>query len=124
MNKRNQLNWGTTSTNDYRMLYLTIMRDIRAYCQRGYCELTVCFCHFMALPQSLIVRQLAAMKLSLSERHLIVDWSNEASVHVFLRRFVSLLSDYNQEQFHAKEFNEAYEEFTQYLTKNKQIVKS
>ena len=38
----NQLNWNTTQSNDIRYLYLTIMRDLRQYCERGYCETEIC----------------------------------------------------------------------------------
>lgn len=113
--KTNLLNWKTTNTQDTRMLYLTIMRDVKEYCAKGYCEVSVCFGHFMTLPYSLISRKMNLLGLSDFERHIIVDWSDLNSVHVFYRRFISMCCSVNFEQFDAKAFRSAFDEFTQLL---------
>ena len=123
MIQKNPLNWKTTSSKDSRMLYLTIMRNIKEYCAKGYCEVSVTFCNFVELPHSLICRILTNMNLSPYDMHIIVNWSDYDSVHTFYRRFISMLCQLNGESFDSKAFNEAIDEFTQYITKcgNKRV---
>lgn len=103
------------------MLYLTIMRDIRAYCSKGFMEVSVVFFSFVELPAGLINREVYQMNLSIFERHLIVDWGTYDSVHKFFRRFIALVCQLNHEDLDCKAFNDAFEEFIQYLTYNKKL---
>ena len=111
--KKNKLNWRTTQTTDDKMLYLTIMRDVKAYCAKGFCELSIALINFCELPQSLIIRDIRLMNLSAFDQHLIVYWSNYNSVHIFFRRFISILCKVNNEPLLSRAFNEAIFEFTQ-----------
>ncbi|MCR4914355.1 MAG: hypothetical protein K6A96_01175 [Prevotella sp.] len=115
----NQLNWNTTESHDVRYLYLTIMRDLRKYCERGYCETEICLYHFVALPNSLIKRLLNKLPQHRRIAHIIIDWSDYASVHRFMRVMVAIVSQINSSPFDSKAFNEAFEEFAQYITKGK-----
>jgi hypothetical protein len=115
----NQLNWNTTESHDVRYLYLTIMRDLRKYCERGYCETEICLYHFVALPNSLIKRLLNKLPQHRRIAHIIIDWNDYASVHRFMRVMVAIVSQINSCPFDSKAFNEAFEEFAQYITKGK-----
>ena len=115
----NQLNWNTTKSNEPRYLYLTIMRDLRQYCERGYCETEICLYHFVALPNSLIKRLMGNLPYKLKIAHLIIDWSDYTSVHRFMRLMIAMVSHINNCPLDSKAFNEAFEEFSQYITKGK-----
>ena len=115
----NQLNWNTTESHDTRYLYLTMMRDLRKYCERGYCETEICLYHFVALPNSLIKRLLGNLPQNVKTAHVIIDWSDYTSVHRFMRLMVAIVSQINNCPFDSKAFNEAFEEFSQYITKGK-----
>ena len=101
----NQLNWNTTESHDVRYLYLTIMRDLRKYCERGYCETEICLYHFVSLPNSLIKRLLNKLPQHRRIAHIIIDWSDYASVHRFMRVMVAIVSQINSCPFDSKAFN-------------------
>lgn len=82
-------------------------------------EVSVVFFAFVELPAGLINREVYQMNLSIFERHLIVDWGTYDSVHKFFRRFIALVCQLNHEALDCKAFNDAFEEFIQYLTYNK-----
>ena len=115
----NQLNWNTTKSHDQRYLYLTIMRDLKQYCGRGYCETEICLYHFVALPNSLIKRLLNKLPLNIRIAHIIIDWSDYTSVHRFMRLMIAMVSQINNCPFDNKAFHAAFEEFAQYITKGK-----
>ena len=48
-----RMNWKTTQATDEKYVYLTVMRDIKQFCASGYCEVEVCFYHFLILPRGL-----------------------------------------------------------------------
>ena len=111
----NKLNWNTTQSNDDRYLYLTIMRDLKQYCARGYCEVEITLYRFVALPQSYIKRILPTLTSAEIIGHVIVDWACYESVHRFLRMMTAIVVEMNHVAFDQKAFNDAIEEFTQYL---------
>ena len=115
----NQLNWNTTESRDLRLLYLTMMRDLRQYCDRGYCETEICLYHFVALPNSLIKRLLGNLPQNIKTAHVMIDWNDYTSVHRFMRMMVAIVSQINHYPLDSKAFNAAFEEFVQYITKGK-----
>ena len=75
--------------------------------------------HFVALPNSLIKRLLNMLPQHRRIAHIIIDWNDYASVHRFMRVMVALVSQINNCPIDSKAFNEAFEEFAQYITKGK-----
>lgn len=115
----NKLNWNTTNCDDDRVLYLTVMRDLKKYCARGYCEIEITLYHFVALPQSYIKRTLPTLASAKIVRHFIIDWSDYTSVHRFLRMMIAIICDLNDANFNSLAFNAAIDEFAQYLIKKR-----
>jgi hypothetical protein len=114
---KNKLNWTTTGATTDKALYLCIMRDLKAYCAKGYCEVAVAVCHFVELPNTFIRRELARM--GKAEDTFTVDWESASSVYVFLHSFISIVVGLNVCFFSKSDFEAAYWEFTQYIHKNK-----
>lgn len=117
MIKQNPLCWNTTGVENLKYLYLTIMRDLKAYCAKGYCEVSIVFYRFCSLPNSLIKRELAVLPPALRKERLIVNWEEYESVRYFLTTMVKIASEVNHVKINPEEFAEAFNEFTQYLQK-------
>ena len=109
------LNWKTTKATDEKYVYLTVMRDLKQYCAKGYCEIEICFYHFVALPKSFIKRQMAEIAPMRFKRHLIIDWRNKDSVHAFYQQFITMLCQLNSLDLEENAFDEAFSIFIQYI---------
>ncbi len=118
MNK-NRLNWNTTSAQDDKYLYITIMRDIRAYCARGYCDLLITMIRFSDLPSPLVNREFLALNPKDRVNHIIIDWSNLSSVEAAIMKVMRALHGVNHTTINFAAYNEALNEFTMYLQKQK-----
>lgn len=114
---KNKLNWISTTSSDDKYLYLTIMRDLKDYCARGYCEVDIALYHFIELPQSLIKRILPTLASAKLVKHFIIDWADYDSVHRFYRMMIAIIVELNHVNFNTNAFNDAINEFTQYLDK-------
>ena len=114
-----RMNWKTTSSTDERYVYLTVMRDLKQYCAKGYCEIEICFYHFVILPRSFVKRRMKELAPARFKKHLTVDWADRDSVLAFYRLFITLLCQLNSLEFNPDAFDEAFSEFSQYLTKGK-----
>lgn len=109
------MNWKTTQSTDEKYVYLTVMRDVKQYCASGYCEIEICFYHFVALPQRYIKRMMLSMSPLHFKRHLIVDWRNKNAVQAFYRQFIIMLCKLNFIEFNPAAFEEAFSIFIQYI---------
>ena len=114
-----EMNWKTTGSTDERYVYLTVMRDLKQYCAKGYCEIEICFYHFVTLPQCFVKRRMRELAPARFRRHLTVDWLDIDSVLAFYRLFITLLCQLNSLELDSDAFDEAFSEFSQYLTKGK-----
>ena len=112
--KMNQ-NWKTTHSTDDKYVYLTVMRDIKQFCASGYCEVEICFYHFVALPQRYIKRQMMLIAPLQFKRHLFIDWRNKDAVQAFYLRFITMLCKLNSHRLNSKAFDEAFSIFIQYI---------
>lgn len=113
---KNKLHWNTITTDDDRVLYLAIMRDLKTYSRRGYCDLEICFYRFVELPDSFIHRRLAAMKV---DPYCFVDWKDYDGVLSFIKKVIKTLCSMINETLWQRQFTEAFDEFAQYLRKKK-----
>lgn len=113
---KNQLNWITTETTDEKYLYLTIMRDMKHYCAKGYCEIEITLYRFCELPNALIKRMLLTINFN-TKKPIIIDWNTTSSINRLMRIFISILCEINHVHFNSKAFYEAMEVFTQNITK-------
>lgn len=111
--------WNTTSTTDSRMLYLTVMRDLKKYCARGYCDTLICLTRFLIIPSSLVKRTYKAMPPFLKKDHLIVDWTDYGSVKSFIFSFFSIIAIVTHTEILKADYEKALDEFTQGLIKNR-----
>lgn len=109
----------TTKSNDDRYLYLTIMRDLREYCAKGYCDVEICLFHFLELPASLVKRMLSDSPTSKQVGHMIIDWCNSNSVHTFMYKFIKIVTELNHVPMNIVAYDLAFDEFTQYINKKK-----
>ena len=109
------LNWITTKTTDEKYVYLTVMRDLKQYCAKGYCEVEICFYHFLTLPRSYIKRRMAEIAPMRFKKHLMIDWRNKDAVHEFCLQFITLLCQLNSCKLDTRAFDEAFSEFIQYV---------
>ena len=114
-----RMNWKTTGSTDERYVYLTVMRDLKQYCAKGYCEIEICFYHFVTLPQSYVKRRMAEIAPTRFKKHFTIDWQDRDSVLRFYRLFITLLCQLNSLVLNLNAFDEAFSEFSQYLTKGK-----
>lgn len=110
-----RMNWKTTQATDEKYVYLTVMRDIKQYCASGYCEVEVCFYHFLTLTKGFIKRNMAAIAPMYLKKHLFIDWRNKDAVRTFYLRFITMLCKLNSLQFDLKAFDEAFSVFIQYI---------
>lgn len=110
---KNQLNWRTTNSQVNRYLYLTVMRDMKTYCSKGYCELEIAIMNFVELPNSLIKRELSLIAFMKMHKYMIIDWANRNSIDRFLKAFIKVVSILNHVHFDEKAYNQALELFTQ-----------
>lgn len=110
----NDLNW-QNAPKATKYLYLQIMRDLKDYCGKGYCEIEVTLYRFVTMPNSLTKRLLQSVPLYKRIKHFIVDWANFDSVYHFYVNFIKILCGLNHKPFDEKAFNEALDEQTQYL---------
>lgn len=115
---KNPLNWRTTNSQVNRYLYLTIMRDMKAYCLKGYCELEIAIMNFVELPNSLIKRELSEIAFMRMHKYIIIDWANRNSIDRFLKAFIKIVSMLNHVRFDEKAYNQALDQFTQNLSKH------
>lgn len=113
----NVFKWSTTNTTDHRMLYLTVMRDLKNYCSRGYCDITICLNRFLLLPNSFIARSLRTLPYHYRKDHFIVDWTDLGSVRAFFGSVFIIISHIVHVEIRSREYQAAFEEFTQNLTK-------
>lgn len=111
---RNKLNWITTESQDDRYLYLTVMRDLKDYCKKGYCEVDITLYRFCGLPNAYIKRMLHVINIR-NTNQLIIEWDKTCSVHRLMRIFITILCEVNSLHLNPKAFNEAIEEFCQYI---------
>ena len=100
--------WNTTSTTDSRMLYLTVMRDMRSYCARGYCDIAICLSRFLVMPNSLMKRMLKSLPSIYRKDHFIVDWFDN---------FFIILTHLTHVEIIREDYQKAFDEFTQNITK-------
>lgn len=109
--------WNTTSTTDSRMLYLSVMRDMRSYCARGYCDIAICLSRFLVMPNSLMKRMLKSLPSIYRKDHFIVDWSDLGSVRSFFDNFFIILTHLTHVEIIREDYQKAFDEFTQNITK-------
>ncbi len=107
--------WSTTNTTDNRMLYLTVMRDLKDYCRRGYCDIQICLSRFLVMPQSLLIRLLKTTPAAFKKDHIIVDWADYGSVKAFLDCFFMIITHVTHAQIVRDDYEKAFKEFTQHL---------
>lgn len=115
MMKQNRLNWKTTTALGDKYLYLAIMRDMKNYCARGYCDVLIALIMFSNLPSSLVIRSYNALPASMRKDHIIIDWCTISSVKAAFEHFLKVLHEINHTYFSAKAYEEAISEFTQHL---------
>lgn len=115
---RNELSWKTTSTPDTRMLYLTMMRDIKAYCKRGFCEPEVLICNFVEFPRSYMKRMLRVMPemtdYRLCELYLF-SWQDKEAIRRMFIDVIRAVTFINHATFSKAAFDAAFDEFSQYI---------
>lgn len=117
--EKNRLNWITTSAKDDKYLYLTIMRDLRAYCGRGYCDVLITLTRFCELPSGLLKREYNSLQPLEKKNHIIIDWSNLESVITAIGLFFKAIHGVNHQNINLEAYHEALKEFTMYLQKQK-----
>ena len=110
-----RMNWKTTQATDEKYVYLTVMRDIKLFCASGYCEVEVCFYHFLILPKGFIKRNMTDIAPMYLKKHLFIDWRDKDAVRAFYLRFITMLCKLNSLQFDLKAFDEAFSVFIQYI---------
>ena len=110
----NKLNWRTTQVNDNRVLYLRIMRDIRDYSKKGYIETIVLLCSFLILPMAYVRRMYRTAEKKPCDYY-VFDWNNKSQVRGMLTAMISYICALNHQWFDPTGFEEAFEEFTQYM---------
>ena len=115
--KRGIFEWNTTSTTDSRMLYLTVMRDLKKYCARGYCDTLICLTRFLIIPSSLLKRTYRAIPPRLRRDHYLVFWSDYGMVASFMSSFFSIIAMVTHTEILKDDYEKALEEFTQGLKK-------
>jgi len=112
----NSLHWNMTNATEDRIVYLCAMRNLKAYCKKGFCDFFLAALKFSDLPPTMARRMLAPYK-DIKPTH--VDWNDYDSAHVFLRTFIFKLTEAYHTKFNQVAFNEAWNEFSQYLTAGK-----
>ncbi|MBO6030758.1 MAG: hypothetical protein J6Q22_04735 [Prevotella sp.] len=109
----NSIHWNKTNTTDDKMAYLCCMRNLKEYAKRGFCDFYLAALKYSDYPSTLALRVLAPYK---HIKPTYVDWNDYDSAHVFLRTFIFKLTEAYHTKFNQVAFNEAWNEFSQYLT--------
>ena len=117
MIQTNSIHWNMTTATDDRVVYLCVMRNLKVYCKRGFCDFLLAALKFSDLPATMAKRMLSPYK---DIKPFFVDWNDYDSAHIFLRGFISTLCEAYSVKFNSVAFNEAWNEFSQYLTKRKE----
>lgn len=112
---KNRLNWNTTSATSDKYLYITILRDLRSYCAKGYCDIEVTLLRFTDLPKTLVQREYNALPDDVKVKYLIIDWADLKSVLRAITTFMKCLHGINHALMNYPAYHEAEEEFTRYL---------
>ena len=110
MIRPNSIRWNMTASTDDRVVYLSVMRNLKTYCRKGFCDFFLAAYRFSDYPASLAKRMIKPY------RHVppfIFDWNDEESVHNFLVQFIKLLTLVYHTRFNETAFKQAYEEFAQ-----------
>lgn len=105
----NNLNWLNAPETDDVHLYLRVMRDLKSYCKRGYCEIDIAIINFVQLPKTLILRMLPTLVSSRVAKRFVIDWNDRESMHRFFRVMLAIICELNHQQFNNKAFNDAFE---------------
>ena len=114
MIQANSIHWNMTSATDDRVVYLCVMRNLKDYCKKGYCDFLLAALKFSDLPATMAKRMLSPYKVV---KPFFVDWNDYDSAHIFLSTFIFKLTEAYQAKFNNVAFNEAWNEFSQYITK-------
>ena len=110
----NKLNWRTTQVDDDRVLYLRIMRDMKEYSKKGYIETVVLLCSFLLLPMTYVRRIYRTAEKKPREIY-VLQWNDKGQVRAFITDIIAYLCALNHQRFNPDAFEEAFEEFTQYI---------
>lgn len=109
---KNKLNWTTTEVNNEQALLLRIMRDLQAYCAKGYCEIQVAVMHFCELPNTLIARLWHKSPAACQQsKHVLIDWADYHSIDKFFRLIIAILCEINHVKVEDANYNSAFSEF-------------
>ena len=109
---KNKLNWTTTEVNNEQALLLRVMRDLHAYCAKGYCEVQVAIMKFCDLPNSLIVRLWRNSPAACQRpKHYLIDWADYHSIDKFFRLMLAILCEINHVKVDDANYNSAFNEF-------------
>ena len=79
MIRPNSIHWNMTASTDDRVVYLSVMRNLKTYCRKGFCDFFLAAYRFSDYPASLAKRMIKPY------RHVppfIFDWNDEESVHI------------------------------------------
>ena len=110
MIRPNSIHWNMTASTADRVVYLSVMRNLKTYCKKGFCDFCLAAYRFSDYPKSFAKRMIKPY------RHVppfIFDWNDEESVHNFLLQFIKLLTLVYHTRFNETAFRQAYEEFAQ-----------
>lgn len=113
----NKLNWRTTVSNDDRVLYLRIMRDVKDYCRKGYIDTVVLLVNFISLPQTFVRRCYAQAPQPKPADVYILNWKVPDDVHLVMKELITFICQLNHVSFDVNGYKEAYDEFIQYCKK-------
>lgn len=115
----NPLLWSTSTTTDLRYAYLTVMRDLKKYCAKGYIDTELFLITHMTICGSLVTKLMKDAPEELQVIIFIIDWKNEDQVRTTLETIIKLVSFMSHNTFRADLFASAFSEFGQYLKKYK-----
>lgn len=118
MLKPNSIHWNKTTSTDDRVVYLCAMRNLKDYCKRGFCDFVLAALRFTDYPSTMAHRVLAPYK---DIKPAYVDWHDYDSAHIFLRTFIARLCEVYHTRFNNVAFNEAWNEFSQYLVSGRNV---
>lgn len=117
MIQANNIHWNRTNATDDRVAYLCAMRNLKEYAKRGFCDFLLAALKFSDQPPTMAKRMLWPYK---DIKPTYVDWNDYDSAHIFLRTFIAKLCEAYHTKFNSVAFNEAWNEFSQYLIKRKE----
>ena len=115
MPKPNSFHWNMTQSTDDRVVYLCVMRNLREYCKKGYCDFFLAAYRFSDYPPTLALRMLKPYR---NMQPFKFSWEDHQSRYDFVLQFIMMLARVYHSRFNRNAFDLAYEEFNQRFRNN------